>query len=525
MFNIMVRPDGTVALLDFEVAALASENRRPTIGNPGFVAPPGRTGFDIDRYSLGCLRLAMFMPMTTLFSLQPGKAGQLAEAIAEHFPVPREFLGRAVREVTGYSAGPALPRPVRLVPDTGGLRRASRTLARAVLASATLDRPDRLFPGDIHQFADPGGGLCLAYGAAGVLYALAEAGEPVLPEHEEWLIARATRPGRGTRAGLYSGLLGAAYVLHRLAHPEAALKIADICLAEKWQRLGSDLQDGLSGIALVLLYLGDELADPGLTAAGQEALGIVAARCASRGAAGAGGADGTRPGLLRGAAGPALLFVRAYERTGDEGYLDLAAAALGRDLGGCVTDAAGALHVDQGWRVLPYLGQGSVGIGMVIDDFLAHRPDERLAGAAAAIRLAACSPYYAQPGLFNGRAGMILHLARRLAPAAAGRPAADPAVASHVRRLAWHAIRYRRGIAFPGENLYRLSMDLATGTAGVLLSIAAAAGWARPGLPFLSLRAEPAQAVPGLSGRSSPGPPAGRPTSGPPRTGHETARR
>jgi len=47
-------------------------------------------------------------------------------------------------------------------------------------------------------------------------------------------------------------------------------------------------------------------------------------------------------------------------------------------------------------------------------------------------------------------------------------------VAANVRRLAWHAIGYRGGTAFPGETLFRLSMDLATGTAGVLLSLARA---------------------------------------------------
>jgi hypothetical protein len=507
MFNIMVLPGGGVALLDFEVAAPAGEGQRPGVGNPAFAAPRGRTGYGIDRYSLGCLRLAMFMPMTTLLSLRQDKAWHLASAIAEQFPVPREFLAEAVRDITGEPARPAPPRPrqPRLEPGAGGLRRASRALARAIAASATPQRDDRLFPGDIRQFADPGGGLCLAYGAAGVLYALAEAGQPVPAAYEEWLVTRAARPERGMRPGLYGGLLGVAWVLHRLGHPEAALKIADICLGERWRKLGSDLQDGLSGMALVLLHLGDVLREPGLSAAGEEALAIVTGRGPRRG-------DGTPPGLLRGAAGPALLFVRAYERTGDAGYLDLAAEALHSDLAGCVTDAAGALHVDEGWRVLPYLGHGSAGIGLVIDEYLTHRPDERLAGAAARIRLAACSPYYAQPGLFNGRAGMILHLARRQPPGAA-----SPEVASHVRRLAWHAVGYRRGLAFPGEHLYRLSMDLATGTAGVLLSLAAAAGLT-PGLPFLSPLARHCQAgaaqPPGPSGSPSAGYTAGRPDQG-----------
>ena len=113
MFNIMIRPDDSVALIDFEAAAHIDEGRRPTLGNPGFVAPRDRTGFDIDRYSLACVKLAMFLPLTTLFALDRGKAEHVAEVIAEHFPVTPEFLDDAVRSIVGPpSAGPGgQPRP------------------------------------------------------------------------------------------------------------------------------------------------------------------------------------------------------------------------------------------------------------------------------------------------------------------------------------------------------------------------------------------------------------------------------
>src|SRR5207302_8983754 len=83
---------------------------------------------------------------------------------------------------------------------------------------------------------------------------------------------------------------------------------------------------------------------------------------------------------------------------------------------------------------------------------------------------------------FYGRAGMILYLSRGLAPGAGGR---DPVVAGHIRRLGWHALAYRGNLAFPGEQLLRLSMDLASGTAGVLLALGAALGDGAVELPFL----------------------------------------
>lgn len=522
MFNIMVRPDETVAFIDFEAASDVSEGRTRTVGNPGFAAPRDRTGTDVDAYSLACLRLAMFLPLTTLFLLDKDKPAQLAAEIAALFPVPDGFLDEAVREITrgvprpGGDAGPG--RPARPDPDAARLAVTARAAAdagpagtagharwdrlaadmvHAIRASATPDRTDRLFPGDIDQFRVSGGGLGLAHGAAGVLYALSEAAGVRVPEYEDWLATSAARPPRGMRLGLYSGLAGVAYTLARLGHLDAAVAAARHCLNEQWERLGHDLHDGLSGFALAMMSVGDRARDPGLSAAGMRAAESVTAPylAAPPGAGSQGAADGP-VGLLRGASGKALLFIRLYERTGDPGYLDAAERAIGADLARCVIDRRGALQVDDnGRRTLPYLGNGSAGIGMVIDQFTAHRGNEAFADAARGIRLAASSGLYVQPGLFHGRAGIIACLASARDAGQAGDGSGRDAVArlirTHVDRLAWHAVRYGGALAFPGDMLLRLSMDLGTGTAGVLLGTAAALAPDGAVLPFFSRPARP----------------------------------
>jgi hypothetical protein len=118
---------------------------------------------------------------------------------------------------------------------------------------------------------------------------------------------------------------------------------------------------------------------------------------------------------------------------------------------------------------MPYLDGGSIGIGMVLDEYLRRRHDEQFADAAAKVARTARSPMYILPGLLTGRAGVLLYLAGRSAE-----PATDPDVARQVRNLAWHALPFGDGMAFPGTGLLRLSMDLATGTAGVLLALGAA---------------------------------------------------
>jgi hypothetical protein len=184
------------------------------------------------------------------------------------------------------------------------------------------------------------------------------------------------------------------------------------------------------------------------------------------------------------------MFLRLYEHTGDRAFLELAATALRQDLRRCLLRADGSMQVNEGWRAMPYLDRGSAGIGMILEEYLTHRDDDEFADAATAIRRAARSRFYVQPGLFSGRAGMILYLSRAYPP---GQAVWNPEVVAQIRGLGWHRVDYQGHLAFPGEQLLRLSMDLASGAAGVLLALGAAVHEHPVGLPFLC---EPRQLPP-----------------------------
>jgi hypothetical protein len=530
MFNVIVRPDGDVALIDFEVADTLGSGRRGGLGAVGFAAPRDWAGADVDRYALACLRLALFLPVQPLLGLDRDKAAELADVAAATFPVPRAWFDDAVALITAPAGGPGSPggaphaeaadrragsgRPAgsrvaptvpaggrpALVADGTGWERARASLVAGIAAAATPERTDRLFPGDIAQFRSGStGGLNLAHGAAGVLYALDATGAAALGEHpewqdwQEWLVRGAEAPGDEPRFGFYDGLGGVAHVLARLGHVEAAGRVLDRCLSAPWESSASDLYGGLAGMGLNFAHLADAIGDTALYDAADRATRLVADRMGAVGdVAEVSGGDGPFAGLLHGSSGAALLFVRMYERTGEPGLVEQAAIALRQDLRRCVRKGDGHLHVDEGWRTMPYLAAGSVGIGLALRRYLAARPepgpgsgrsgpDDDLVEAAAAIRGAACAPFYVQPGLFGGRAGMVLYLAD-------GRPPGSPPdadTAAQVERLDWHALSYQGHLAFPGEQLLRLSTDLATGSAGVLLALGRALHDGPAHLPFL----------------------------------------
>ncbi|MEU1280904.1 class III lanthionine synthetase LanKC [Streptomyces sp. NPDC005805] len=507
LFNIMVSEDeSSVTLLDFEAAHPVDGPGRQTVASPGFVAPADRRGFAVDRYALACLRLALFLPLTSLLAVDRRKAVHLAEVVAEHFPVPRSFLREAVEEILAGAAGAAAGAVARRAPEApvvpvapGDWPRSRDSMAAAVVASLTPEREDRVFPGDIAAFATAGGGLSFAYGAAGVLYALAESGAGRCEEAEEWLLRHTKALPSGMPAGFQDGIAGVTWTLERLGHRERALDLAAVLLEQSWAGLGADLHGGTAGVGLALESLASLTGEPALHEQAAHCAELTAAALAATPAEGDGtGRRGRRAGLLHGASGGALLFLRLYERTGDTALLDLAADALRQDLAHCVDGAGGALQVDEGWRTMPYLGAGSVGIGMVLDDYLAHRGDDAFEQARTGIVRAAQAMFYAQPGLYRGAAGMVLHLGRTTA---AGPGTGEAAVRRQLDALGWHAMSYRGRLAFPGEQMMRLSMDLATGTAGCLLAVASVHGERSAHLPFLPpLRAahDPAP-VPGSS--------------------------
>ncbi|MCC9309546.1 class III lanthionine synthetase LanKC [Kitasatospora sp. RB6PN24] len=467
--NIMVRPDGEITFIDFELASPIGEFVPPALGAAGF-AVPGLTGFEVDLRALAALRLWFFLPLQQLLALDPGKAGDLADAAAKRFALPAGFADRVRRELaprsgartTAAASEAERSRLAALLSAPAANWPALRdSLARGILAAATPEREDRLFPGDIAQFSVDA--LGLAYGAAGVLYALHATGAPVEPDHVRWLVEAERR--RAPRPGLWTGSHGVAVVLALLGEQHTARQLIDQLTELPLEEQGEDLATGLAGTVLTLLHFSWDR--PELLDVARRAGGLLAERQEK------GEPSPTASiGLLRGGSGQALALLRLFERSGEEKLLDCAERALDRDLARCTTAPDGTLQVRDKSRLLPYLEKGGTGIGLALEEFLVHRPDSPLAASADPIRRSAEPEFVIQPNLFNGRAGLILYLAeqRRRHPELA----LDGLLERHRRALTLHLVPYRSELAFPGEQLLRLSTDLATGSAGVLLALGAA---------------------------------------------------
>ncbi|MFF3276349.1 class III lanthionine synthetase LanKC [Streptomyces chrestomyceticus] len=452
--NVLIRNDGTVALVDFEIAAAVDTERTAVLGAPGFIDPSLTNTSASDLYSLGCCQLAAFIPLTSLLRRTPTVVGALIEMVTTAFPaLPDAYVERMVdRLALSPGVRPHLPgHRADAVPALVPPR--ADALLYGIDRAADTTRTDRLFPGDIAGHRD-GAALGLAYGAPGVLLARLSSGAPAGSEHLAWLEQAARRAPAHAPLGLYDGLAGTAWLLHRLGSPLGEELVERIQSSQPPSSPG--LFSGLTGIAHLLL-------DVGLDEEALKSAAAVRERIGDEGVL-------DRPGLMYGWSGPAVLFARCARLTADEEWAEAAATAVRADLRyGRQMD--GTLQMSSSQRLLPYLAEGSAGVAlaaMALPDAQAAEigAGDIVAGAARAAAVEAM----VQGGLFNGRAGLAYFLSH----AAAHVPQARSWTERQLRLLSLHVADHDGGQVLYGDQLLRLSTDLATGSAGALLAMEAA---------------------------------------------------
>lgn len=478
--NVIVDENCELTLIDFETCSRVEDELSQSLAAPGFIAPANTRGTKVDDYALACLAFTMFLPLPVLIQWGEYKLDLLFEILKEYFDLPAEAIDK-IRRVLSVPGRPSMlperDRPfanaLETVQDTDVSSKIER-LSESLKAAMMPEDPLRLVPGDIAQYLQAGGGTGIGSGAAGVLYALAACGVEPPQDAIDWLIERTKQLSTPT-PGYWNGLAGVAYVLEELGLRSEADEVLARCLNLPMDPRHVDLASGPPGLALVLCHFGLTRDDHGyveeaLLHAPQPSIEAVLA-------------PGSKipGGVMTGPSGLAIVEHLLARACGDEDRMMRAAGYLACDFQRMGLFAAGDSVVAPFHR--PNL-LTTCGTLLVASRFRGQVDVPRLEPAIAVMTRHMQDAFFSSVGLMGGRAGLLATLAD------VNEPWVDAQIRRHTREIEWHGVAHSTGYSYLGEMGLRLSEDLATGTAGVLVALQSTVS-ARPLLPFITCGWDP----------------------------------
>ncbi len=466
--NILVTEDGGLRLVDFEACNRIDE---PPIklAAPGFAPPDPNAweGIGVDEHGLSVVALHLLAPLQRQVTRHPPALTHLAAHLRRRYPPPDDVWQLAVKPFDA-DAEPTGPSPEELDADpVGYLPQLREGVRRELAATASPDDLDRIWPSVPEGYGS--NTWSLAYGAAGVLHALHHSGVAV----DAPLVARLRREALARREqlppGLQVGVTGIAVVLAEYGYLDEAVDLVRAARAHPLTGTAGSWGLGSSGVGTALLALHARTGEADLLA---EAVRLGEQLPLTDPVALLGEHNPT--GLLHGRAGVALFLHQLWQVTGDKRFLDDGTGLLhaelerGQDEGGQLLFR----DDDRSTRLMPYLAIGSAGVGLVLTRYAQAGGDERVTAALGPVLAAAEQPVTMEAGLYQGLAGLAFVHAEHADLAGVGDPEARERAVRLAAGLALYAVPGPDGRArFLGSGALRFSTELATGAAGVLLTL------------------------------------------------------
>ncbi|MGA3512735.1 class III lanthionine synthetase LanKC [Lactiplantibacillus plantarum] len=476
--NVMVLNNHDVMLIDLETATSTNKVYYPGLQTPGFVLQNADSFEEADWFAMWRIARFLFLPIEPV--------GDLADDIEESQDI-------SIEENFGEEVLDQLKDLKAFIKKFGCKKNSNSFLSAANIQfknfnllkikehvrQGLLDNIDvnseSFIPGDIRQFTDSMGAMSVAYGGFGSVMALKRTGELPL-EARTWATHSARKilklPYSSLPKGLFNGLAGISEVLFEIGEFDLALEIFKECAID----FNSDdlsVFSGASGVGLIALSLYEETGNVdllnkalsigkqtkqkfnhGLKLKSQDPFGIP-------------------NGLLGGWSGIGLFMLELSIATDNEEFKKIAIQMVRKELDNNVSvdDNLRLAQVSDyslgKERLIPYLGEGSVGIALVLLEFskftksFNNSKDQKMIEYLCNVDETYCS--YTS-GLTRGITGFIV-----LENAKKKLGFINDYSISTLRNYLLEDDKHH--IICPGDYGYRCSMDLFTGNSGLLLTL------------------------------------------------------
>jgi hypothetical protein len=430
-----------------------------------------------DWYSLGAVIYSLILPMQPFFHLHPEAQESFLREVSKDQGLPAEvsdlisaFFEARVSRAEEIVAGEfSFPKPTHTnedLPSKESLENAVRAITAHILGVKDASRNDRLFPSDYRIFStNP---LSISYGALGQALYLQSTKGGAPEDVMDWIV-RQPLSLEDYAPGLYIGLAGVGWGLAELGFESAGraamLKAYDSPLLYE----SRDIFYGSAGTGLASLYWWHRTGDRQFLEKASE-FGDHILQAATADPAGYYWLNvdgGHHFGYAHGGSGIALFLLYLHRATGDSRYLQFAIGGLEYEIAQARQEAGYVVWSRSKDSAIysPYWRYGNGGVGAVLIRFHAILRDGRyldLAGRAASY---AATRFATFPGQFVGLTGMGEFLLDMY------RFTGDSHYLKEAQRIAGGILLYAvpepEGLAFPGDELLRLSTDYGAGSAGI----------------------------------------------------------
>ncbi|MGE7624851.1 class III lanthionine synthetase LanKC [Viridibacillus sp. NPDC096237] len=466
--NIIISQDLNVTLIDFETAHPKDSVNRPTMRTIGFSHPNNKNNAERDWYAVKKILRYSLIPIGAIEDIDPDMYYYQYQWIGKVYGQDFLLFVEAIRDKCNQHLSTIEEKnctnEVYKKPMKMDISLIIENLRNTIEKNLVLS--EKLIHGDIRQYENKEGKLNVQNGGAGAVLAFYRSGsvkEDIINWIDNYLIKNIDSL---EQSGLFTGKAGIGTILYEIGYKKEAYKIfANI--NDNLDSSDISLRSGLSGIGLVLISLYIEEQDELYLEKAKSIATIIDTFISDNKDLKVTDWAGIPVGLMDGWSGVSLFYSTLYAATRQEAYYFKSIELIDKDLEKTKEDRNTLQTIDDSNRLIPYLSGGSLGIGVAIvylnrvSDKNLYQEELKLITNLYSVK---CT---ISPGLYDG-AGSFL-----LIPPLIGK---DDSEYTHKKDsvldlLSLFLIPKENHILCPGQFCYRLSDDLFSGSAGIILAL------------------------------------------------------
>ncbi|MEK4905621.1 class III lanthionine synthetase LanKC [Niallia sp. FSL M8-0099] len=462
--NVIVTPEEKVRLIDFETASTTNDSLSGLM-TPGYIGHQEMNKEQSDWFALLRIAKQLFVPIGSVQDISWNLDTIHSKWVQVVFGEKATEIIDKVKSLCDFYQS----RPMDELLSTNGqlkqdfdLSILKLKLRNSILKDVKME--DRLLPGDIRQYEMEAGIINVLTGGFGTAMALHRTGG-INQTVKDWIEKQEINQLLHLENGLFTGKMGIAAVLWELGYQEKAKALFDSDIDIKNME-DISLAAGLSGIGLAYLGLSYEYDNPRYLDICLSIGEILIDKLNSNAPIITFDYDVVDKGVMTSWSGVSLYFTALYKKTKDQKWLELSEKALEKDLKLGVFDDDGLYHIDDDFRILPYLAGGGSGLAIPIIELELNADIKKWDKEIDGICKISKSKCFYNAGLFQGTTG-ILAIANLLEQYTNK----NSLVSSALFTLNLHLLENDDCIFVPGDSCFRLSGDIMSGSAGLLLVI------------------------------------------------------